>query len=209
MGFPNGGGGSGSSVIPIAFGTAAARPAAAAGNANTGYFATDTQEVSFSDGATWHLINQIGDGAQAYLQLQTLDGIVAAGDNAYMIMGTGGGGQPPALRVGGSTPQLQLGVAGTPVNINAADLDISSAGRGIRVAEGANAKQGTATLVAGTVVVANTAVTANSRIFLTPQDNNTTGTVRVSARVAGTSFTILSTVNTDTGVIAYEIFEPG
>lgn len=82
------------------------------------------------------------------------------------------------------------------------------AGQGFQVAEGANAKQGVATLVAGTVTVANTSVTANSRIFLTAQDNNTTGALRVSARTAGTSFVITSNNAGDSGVVAYEIFEP-
>lgn len=82
---------------------------------------------------------------------------------------------------------------------------------GFRAAEGANSKQGVATLVGGTVVVANTSVTAQSRIFLTPQ---TLGTVTdpsalgVSARTPGVSFTVLADQATDTSIIAYEIFEP-
>jgi len=85
---------------------------------------------------------------------------------------------------------------------------------GLKVQEGANQKQGIATLVAGTVTVANNTITANSRILLTKQVHaGTAGAVRVSARVAGTSFTITSysvgnTVRTtDTGTIAYEIIE--
>lgn len=86
---------------------------------------------------------------------------------------------------------------------------VKQAGQGLRVAEGSNAKQGTAVLVGGTVTVANTSVTANSRIFLTSQvDGGTPGFVRVSARVASTSFTITSSSGTDTSTIAYEIFEP-
>lgn len=96
------------------------------------------------------------------------------------------------------------------VGSKSSHLRAGPAGFGLRVAEGANAKQGTAVLVAGTVVVANTSVTANSRIFLTSQaDGGTPGFLRVSARVAGTSFTILSSSNTDTSTVAYEIFEPG
>ena len=91
-----------------------------------------------------------------------------------------------------------------------AAIDVSSAGFGIQVKEGSNAKQGTAVLVAGTVTVANTSVTANSRIFLTSNaDGGTPGFVRVSARTAGTSFTITSSSGTDTSTVAYEIFEPG
>lgn len=80
---------------------------------------------------------------------------------------------------------------------------------GFATKEAANGKQGVATLVAGTVTVSNHSITAVSRIFLTAQDGNTTGALRVSARTAGTSFTITSSSNTDTGVVAYEIFEPG
>ncbi len=80
----------------------------------------------------------------------------------------------------------------------------------LSVAEGSNAKQGTATLVAGTVTVANTSVTANSRIFLTSQvDGGTPGFLRVSARVAATSFTITSSNGADTSTVAYLITEPG
>lgn len=79
----------------------------------------------------------------------------------------------------------------------------------LKVAEGANAKQGTATLVAGAAVVSNTSVTAVSRIFLTSQaDGGVVGFLRVSARTAGTSFTITSSSGTDTSTVAYEIFEP-
>lgn len=89
-------------------------------------------------------------------------------------------------------------------------LDVATGGQGLQVSEnGTGPKQGTATLTAGTVVVSNTNVTANSRIFLTPQDNNTTGALRVSARTAGTSFTITSSNAGDTGKVAYEIFEQG
>jgi hypothetical protein len=89
-------------------------------------------------------------------------------------------------------------------------ISLSTVGLGITVAEGTNAKQGVATLAAGTVTVSNTSVTANSRIFLTGQQSNggTPGFLRVSTRVVGTSFTITSSSATDTSVVAYEIFEP-
>jgi hypothetical protein len=96
------------------------------------------------------------------------------------------------------------------LNVSTADLAVHTAGNGLRVAEGSNAKQGIATLVGGTKVVADTAVTANSRIFLCCQTpGGTPGFLRVSARTPGTSFTILSSSGTDTSVVAYEIFEPG
>lgn len=108
----------------------------------------------------------------------------------------------------GTYPNPGLAV---PVNV-AGNIDITAAGSGLQVKEGANAKQGTAVLAAGTVVVANTSVTANSRIFLALVALGTVtvpSAYGVSARVAGTSFTILASVNTDTSTIAYEIVEPG
>jgi len=81
-------------------------------------------------------------------------------------------------------------------------------GQGLCIAEGSNAKQGAATLTAGTVTVANTSVTANSRIHATGQDGGVTGAVNVSARTPGVSFTLTSSNPADSGVVAYTIFEP-
>jgi streptogramin lyase len=80
----------------------------------------------------------------------------------------------------------------------------------VAVKEGAaDASMGTAVLVGGTVVVSTTRVTANSRIFLTNNTNGgTAGFLRVSARTAGTSFTITSSSGTDTSTIAWWIVEP-
>lgn len=109
-----------------------------------------------------------------------------------------------------SRPSAGIMQTSATLKVNANNLDIGTAGNGLQVAEGANAKQGTAVLVAGTVTVANTSVTANSRIFLTAQAlGGTQGILAVTARVAGTSFTITSSNAADTSTVAYEIFEPG
>ncbi len=80
---------------------------------------------------------------------------------------------------------------------------------GLSVTEGINAKQGVVILTGATTVVSNTSITANSRIQLTgQQDGGAAGWVRVSARVVGTSFTIVSSSATDTSIVAYDIFEP-
>jgi hypothetical protein len=48
------------------------------------------------------------------------------------------------------------------------------------------------------------------RILVTSNaDGGTPGFLRVSARTAGTSFTVTSSSGTDTSTFAYEIFEPG
>lgn len=118
-----------------------------------------------------------------------------------------------AAKPGGSSPIDPNAVAITGGTINGTSVGATTASSGrfttLQVAEGANAKQGTATLVAGAATVSNTSVTANSRIFLTSNvDGGTPGFLRVSARVAGTSFTITSSSGTDTSTVAYVIFEP-
>jgi hypothetical protein len=82
-------------------------------------------------------------------------------------------------------------------------------GGALKVKEGTNATMGVATLVAGTVTVSTTKVTASSRIFLTGQNSSGThGELTVSARTAGTSFTITSSSGTDTRSVAWLIMEP-
>ena len=183
------GGGGGSAAPAIPSGTAAARPAASAVNANTPYYATDTGELTISNGAAWNAIQSVG-GAFTINGVTHLNNAMNANGNFV-------------------TNLAYLSPLGSPLQIKGGSVDVFTVGDGLQVAEGSNAKQGVATLAAGTVVVPNTSVTATSRILLTPQDNNTAGALRVSARTAGTSFTILSSNAADTGVVAYQIFEPG
>jgi len=86
------------------------------------------------------------------------------------------------------------------------NLNLTTAGNKIKITTGSNASAGTATLVAGTIVVSTTAVTASSIILLTAQDTGvSTGNLRVSAKSAATSFTILSTSLTDTCTVGWLI----
>lgn len=92
----------------------------------------------------------------------------------------------------------------------AGNAKINKVGSGLYVKEGTNATMGTATLSSGTVVVSTTKVTANSRIFLTTNGGTLTniGSPYVSARTAGTSFTISSTNILDSSNVAWVILEP-
>lgn len=88
-------------------------------------------------------------------------------------------------------------------------LVCGSSGGGLAIKEGAQGRLGTAVLVAGTATVANSAISSAARIFLTTQvPGGTVGTPYVSARTAGTSFTITSTSGTDTSTVAYFLVEP-
>lgn len=115
------------------------------------------------------------------------------------------------LGAGGVTSGWDVKFYRQAADVGATDDDfaINLAGKGLRVKEGTNAKMGTAVLITGTKVVSTTAVTANSRILLTSQvDGGTPGFLRVSARTAGTSFTITSSSGTDTSTVAWMLVEP-
>lgn len=91
------------------------------------------------------------------------------------------------------------------------NLIINTAGKGLRLAEGGNARMGTAVLNGAspsTVTVANTSVSASTRIFLTINAPGAApGFVYVSARVAATSFTITG-ANSDTSTVGWLLIEP-
>lgn len=109
-----------------------------------------------------------------------------------------------------STTQPMLDWSGASVSF-LVDLSIDTVGKGLKIAEGSNARLGTSAMSGGTVVVANTSVTSTTRIFLTKQESGTPvalGSVRVSARTAGTSFTISSDNVLDTSTVAWMLVEP-
>lgn len=113
--------------------------------------------------------------------------------DVYMVLAGGGQSNADFICYTGSARALVAG----------------SVGGGLSIAEGANARMGRSTLVAGTVVVANTSVTANTEIFVMCQTpGGTPGFLRVSARTAATSFTILSSSGTDTSVVGWLLVEP-
>lgn len=90
-------------------------------------------------------------------------------------------------------------------------LRLGTAGGGLAVAEGAGATSGVVTLAGGTAVVPTNKIAANSRVQLTVQSLGTVTApqpVAVTARTAGTSFTITSADATDTSVVAWLIITP-
>ena len=85
-------------------------------------------------------------------------------------------------------------------------VSVSTAGYGLTVKSGSNAKIGTATFTAqNTVTVNTTAVTANSLIFVTGQDG--TDAFAVGNKIAGTSFDIVHSSGNVTATVAWMIVE--
>lgn len=162
------------------------------------------------------ITNTVDNASDGTIHMEQFDaasralGIRVTGDaQQRFVLGTDGS---MAIGAGGSSARdtfVGRSAAGV-YSVTTGSFSVTTAGQGLRVKEGSNAKQGTAVLAAGTATVANTSVTATSRIFLTSQaDGGTPGWLRVSARVAGTSFTITSSSASDTSTVAYEIFEAG
>lgn len=118
-----------------------------------------------------------------------------------------------AMEFGSGAAARDVGVsrgAANRLDVTTASLRIATVGRGLQIAEGANARMGVATLVAGTVTVANTSVTATTRIVLTVQSLGTVTSpkaVAVTAKTNGTSFVITSADATDTSVVLWLLLE--
>lgn len=138
-------------------------------------------------------------------------GFRVAGDTANRLIFDTTAGGLTRIRLGGGAGAPDINVqrlAANQLGILNADLAVDSAGRGLQVKEGSNARQGTAILAGGSVVVANTSVTANTRIYpgyVVPSAN--AGAVFCSAVTVGTGFTLKSTNAADTSTVSYLLVE--
>lgn len=120
------------------------------------------------------------------------------------------GGAKVSRTAAAGTP-VALGTAAAGTSIIAANQDHVHPTTGLLKSSvgGTITAKGTAVLVAGTVTVNTAAATNTAIILLTAQNNGgTVGSLSVSARVAATSFTVLSTNVLDTSTVGYLIFEP-
>lgn len=117
----------------------------------------------------------------------------------------------------GATTTTTLGATGN-VTVTSGDVIVATAGKGLKIKEGSNARMGTATLVSGTVTVSNTSVTASSRILLSRYSagaSTALGILSVGTVAASTSFIINAlkeadaTVQTnDVSVVHWVLLEP-
>lgn len=128
----------------------------------------------------------------------------AAADTTLSRSGAGAIETPGFLAMGSGQSSGSFSIFSGASN----SLRLGTAGGGLAIAEGANARQGVATLVAGTVAVANTSVTANTRIQLTHATAG--GTLGHLSYVldAGVGFTITSDSATDTSTVTWTLTEP-
>jgi hypothetical protein len=126
--------------------------------------------------------------------------------NGSLIFGSGS--LPPDASLSRTAPGVLRFNSG---NVRlAGSLDVDTAGKGLLIATGANAKAGSGTLAAGTVTIANTSVTVSSMIFLTDiSGGSNLGILSVGAVTAGTGFVVNSSNALDASTFNYLIIEPG
>lgn len=98
--------------------------------------------------------------------------------------------------------------------VSSGDLVAATAGRGLRVKEGANARMGTATLTAGSVTISNTSINANTRVQLTrAAAAGIRGFLTVGIVTAGASFVVRAedsagSLVADTSSVNWLLIEP-
>lgn len=180
---------------------AADRPHPGSVPAGTAIWDLTTSAPYWSDGTVW--VKAVASSTDVGLDLvdNTADSTKPVSTDQAAAIAT-------AAATAATATALKVSKAGDNLT---GDLTFTTVGKGIRMKEGTNARAGIATLAAGTVTIATTAVTAISRVHLT---NQTLGTVTapsalgVSARTAGTSFTVLASQATDTSTVAWVIVEP-
>ena len=115
--------------------------------------------------------------------------------------------------VGTATPAEKLDIGTGNLRVSNGNLILNTAGKGLTIKEGTNAKIGVTGAFPGggtnTVTVSTTAVTSNSIIFISAVSGATSidPKVWVSTITAGTSFVISSGDNSFTGTVGWMIVE--
>lgn len=184
--------------------------------------AGDLLDLRDATGASQFLVSNTGgltvNGNQAVTGNYTITGDLTV--NGATVLNEAGADKDTRIEgdtnanlvfVDASTDRVGIGTAtpGNLLDVSGGDLSVSTAGKGLKVANGANAKFGTLTLNGATpVVTSNTSVTADSQIFLTVATAAGTPAFSwVSAKTAATSFAVTGTAG-DTSLLAYLIVEP-
>jgi hypothetical protein len=205
---PAGGSTNCAAVAAVQAATAGAGPAISAQTANSSAPAIEARapgtilQLRDANGASVLAVGQSGIGAVAAGAVTATSVAASGAVTAATVAATG------ALSGAALTATT---IAGTgDATITSGDLVLATAGKGLRVKEGANARMGTLTLNGATpVVVSTAAVTATSRIFLTTQAPNagTPAFYYISDRSVGASFSVTG-VALDASTVAWLIVEP-
>lgn len=93
------------------------------------------------------------------------------------------------------------------VTAQAGNLIANTAGKGLQIKGGSNARAGTGQLNAGQLVVADNSVTANTLVFVFPRSHGANSGFLSCNITAGTGFTIISSNNLDANGVSWLLVE--
>lgn len=175
---------------------------------------TETTQIVIGTRDTYTPYDTLNIVTSKVLFIETSD-VADTDTTKNIIISTGGTRQAPTSQVNTGDVIITTGVAGTGggggftgnIIIDTQNFTTGT----LKINGGDNEQCGTATLIGGTVIVNNTKITANSIVILTNQSLGTVvipSSYSISARIPGTSFTILASDPTDTSVIGWFIIEP-
>jgi hypothetical protein len=108
--------------------------------------------------------------------------------------------------IGGNDVLTLLGSGN--IQAETGNLLIKTAGKGIQIKEGSNARMGVAILVGGTITVSNTSVTADTRLFVSRSTTGGTLGHLYTTLSVGTGFTVNSSEAGDTSTVNWLLIEP-
>ena len=138
----------------------------------------------------------------------------------YLSINGGNSGQGVSLTVFGETnvsiTYLARGtgnhnfnntVMANSISATTGNVSVNTLGKGLIIKTGAGSRCGSATLVGGTLTLPNATITANSRVFLQMSTPSATPGMLTYSKSNGVSFTVNSSVGTDTSTFDYLIVE--
>lgn len=193
------------SVVILGTAGASVLVANAGGNVSIGKAGTGTARLELPAGTA--------TANTAPLKLNSGTNLTTPEAGAFEFNGTDLFFTPAATRLTAAFRNIAQTFTGDQT-ISTGDLIMSTAGKGVKLKEGSNARMGTATLVGGTVTVSNTSVTANTRIYLTKAvGGGTRGLLEVGTVTPSTSFVINSVdsagaLAADTSTVNWLLIEP-
>ena len=183
------------------------RKASSGGNIATFTANSGTNQLQIYDNGNVSIASSPTDNGLARLQI--------TGNSLTISAATGIVSLSQTWNTTGSPTAILANITNTASGANANIIDLRVGGTSqfnvnkegkISIATGTNKSVGFATLSSGTVTVNTTAVSANSGIQLSVQESGTNnGRLRISAKIAGTSFTITSSDSGDNCTVFYQI----
>lgn len=157
------------------------------------------------------LTNSAAAGTNGFLSLirgVTQVGLIAADVNDDFAI-VKGDGSTVAVTVGHTTGLLTAKAAFAvtgDVTVTTGNVVAATAGKGLTIKAGSNARIGTGTLASGSVAVANTSVTSNTTAILTATSVSNQGFWRASY-TNGVGFTVASSNGADASSFQYVLVE--